>query len=371
MSEELDRLRAELDEIDRKLVEQLAARLSLVARVKQAKRASGVHAFDRAREREVFEMAEARGAELGLPASLVREVMGALLEASHNIQEDDADDMPALERRRFLLVGGRGRMGRLFAGLLERRGHPIDVLEKGDAVEPARVAAADVVMVAVPMTEAAQVVGELAPLVRRDALVCDINSLKGEVCGALASSAGEALGTHPMFGPTVRTLRRQKIVVCRVKPGKISAWLEAELGRMGAELVESDPQTHDRMMGVVQVLTHFGIMVMGRALTHSGLSLGETLRFMSPIYRLEVSMVGRLFSQAAELYREILMSNPHGAAFRELFVAQAGELADIVARGDVEAFMTSFRETSEFFAGFSAEAMALTDQMIETLISRP
>jgi chorismate mutase/prephenate dehydrogenase len=112
-------------------------------------------------------------------------------------------------------------------------------------------------------------------------------------------------------------------------------------------------------------------MVMGGALERSGLSLGDTLRHMSPIYRLEVSMVGRLFSQAPELYREILMSNPHGTAFRELFVMQARELADIVARGDRAAFEARFRETSAFFAEFSGEAMALSDHIIDTIMSRP
>jgi len=198
-----------------------------------------------------------------------------------------------------------------------------------------------------------------------------INSLKREVCSELRACRGEALGTHPMFGPTVGSLRRQKIVVCRVKPGPMSQWLEAELGRMGAELVESDPDTHDRMMAVVQVLTHFGILVMGQALAKSGVPLAETLRYMSPIYRLEVSIVGRLFSQAPELYREILMTNPAGAAYRELFVSEARELAAMIARGDGDAFVARFREASAFFAEFSREAMTLSDQIIDTVMSRP
>jgi prephenate dehydrogenase len=216
----------------------------------------------------------------------------------------------------------------------------------------------------------ARVIATLAPLTREDALLCDVNSLKREACAALAQSRGEALGLHPMFGPTVEQLRRQKIVVCDVKPGPMSLWLRGELALMGAELVEASPDEHDRMMAVVQVLTHFGIMTMGRALTRSGVPLADTLRFMSPIYRLEVSMVGRLFAQQAELYQEIVMKNPEAQHFLQLFVDEATRLAQVIGALDRDDFVARFHETSAYFADFSQEAMALSDRIIATLMAR-
>lgn len=50
------------------------------------------------------------------------------------------------------------------------------------------------------------------------------------------------------------------------------------------------------MMGIVQVLTHFGFIAMGRALKASGSPLAASLPYTSPIYRIELAMVGRLFS---------------------------------------------------------------------------
>jgi prephenate dehydrogenase len=244
-------------------------------------------------------------------------------------------------------------------------------LEQSDPLDADAIEAADAVIVAVPMTEAVRVTRELAPLVRSDALLCDINSLKSEVCDALSESRGEALGSHPMFGPTVGSFRRQKIVLCPVKPGPVGQWLRDELGAMGAELIETEPNTHDRMMAVVQVLTHFGIMVMGRALSSSGIELEQTLQFMSPIYRLELSMIGRLFSQNPRLYREILMANPAGAALRQQFSQRARELADIIDRGDNAAFERYFEDTASYFAEFSSEAMELSDHIIATVMSRP
>lgn len=368
----LESLRGRLDAIDAELVSLLRRRLDVVAEVRDAKRRGGEPAFDRARERMVLDGALARARELGVPQGLVTAVMTAILDASCALQgETAAVDAAETDARRLLIVGGRGRMGRMLASAFSLRGHTVDVLDQGDALDPARVAAADVVIVAVPMTVAVEVARALAPLVRPDALLCDINSTKRDVCAELARSQGEALGTHPMFGPTVRSLRRQKVVVCRVKPGPMSAWLEAELARMGAELVVSDPDAHDRMMSVVQGLTHFGIMVMGATLARSGLPLATTLAYMSPIYRLEVAMVGRLFSQAAELYQEILISNPHAGVLRESFVEEARALAERLARGDRSGFAAEFRATADYFADFAREAMSLTDDVIEVLVRRP
>jgi len=226
------------------------------------------------------------------------------------------------------------------------------------------------VMVAVPMTEAEAVTRALAPLVRADALLCDLNSLKEGVCREMRACPGEAVGLHPMFGPTVGSFRRQKIVVCHVRPGAAGDWLVAELGKMGADIVEADPCEHDRVMAVVQVLTHFGILTMGMALARSGMPLERTLEFMSPIYRLEVSMVGRLFSQSPELYREIVMKNPFGDELRRRFVEQASELERIIGEADAGAFVQRFSETRAYFASFSSEAMALSDQIIDTVMSR-
>jgi chorismate mutase/prephenate dehydrogenase len=366
----LEALRAELDAHDGELLALAAKRLQIVARIREAKQRSGKHLFDRAREQAVFRKAEARASELGLDPAVARGLMGTLVEASHNVQQALVEeDSTAI--RKVLIIGGRGKMGRLFGRLLEERGHHIDVIEQGDPLEAGRISASDVVMVAVPMTEAVEVTTAVAPHVRSDALLCDINSLKREVCAAMQASTGEALGTHPMFGPTVRSLRRQKVVLCTVKPGPMGAWLQAELGRMGAEVVVTEPETHDRTMAVVQVLTHFGIMAMGSALAHSGLELASTLQFTSPIYRLELAMVGRLFSQKPELYREILMTNPEAKHMRDVYAREVGTLTKLLDGTDREGFVTAFEEVAAYFADFSDDAMELSDHIIENIMSRP
>lgn len=295
----------------------------------------------------------------------------ALQEERRRLREPVAGPSLATTKRSICIIGGDGGMGRLFNRLLSARGHEIVVLEKGDdlSTHPA-IETSDVVVVAVPMAVACSVVRQVAPRVREDALLCDVNSLKRDVCEEMKGAAGQSVGFHPMFGPSVQSFHGQKVVVCEVQPGPLASEFVQELALLGAEIVESDAETHDRMMAVVQVLVHFSTIVMGEALKRTGTEIQDSLRFTSPIYRLELAVVGRIFTQNADLYGEILMSNPFGESMRSAYVEAARDIAQIVEDGDRDRFIDEFEAIGEWFRDFGPEAMSLSDYIIEALVSR-
>ncbi len=371
---ELEALRAELDELQHTLLATAARRLEVVRRIGSLKARSQRPVFDRQREREVYARARVVAREVGLDPDVACRLMTTLVESSHDAQESvGRRTRPPDATHRFLVVGGGGRMGKLMCRNLEHRGHTVAILERGDGQDTAElVSGAEIVMISVPMGAAVAVARELAPLIRPDQLLCDINSLKSEVCAAMdASCAGEVVGLHPMFGPTVGTLRRQKVVFCPVRPGPLAAWWKEELGRLGVELVETDPVTHDRMMAVVQVLVHYSTLVMGDALRRTGLDLARSLDFMSPIYRLELAFVGRLFTQDPDLYAEIEMGNPYGDEVRRCFGQAAAALTATIEAGDRAGFRDAFGRVRDYFQDFGDEAMAVSDWIIDTLVARP
>jgi len=364
---DLESLRQELDDLDSRLMAIAARRIQVVRRIGELKAGDDRPVFDRTRERDVYVRARDNAAHAGLDPKVGEALLQTLVEAGHGLQEELQPDS---EAHRFCIVGGGGRMGTRIKRELEGRGHRVDVIEKDDPFSIA--AEADIVMLSVPMARAASVARVIGPYLRSDALLCDVNSLKSEVCAAMAAShSGEILGLHPMFGPSVHTFRRQKVVICKVRPGPLGGWLVAELGRLGMERIEASPEEHDRMMANVQVLTHFSTLVMGDALRRTGVGVRRSLEFTSPIYRLELAFVGRLFAQNPDLYAEIEMSNPHGESVRAGFREAAEELTAILAAGDREAFRARFAEVSAHFEGFDAEAMRLSDLLIDTLAARP
>ncbi|MEC7241965.1 MAG: prephenate dehydrogenase/arogenate dehydrogenase family protein [Myxococcota bacterium] len=367
---DLQALRQELDELDAQLFEAVASRGRIVEAIGRLKRDSGQAVFDRNREKAVAERHRMQGQAAGLTVEESHMISRVVLASSHRLQAEKVSK--ATLTRRFLLIGGRGGMGQMFARELEDRGHVVDILDQGERARlPLAVGASDIVMICVPMAVAVEVAAEVAPLMRPGALLCDINSLKLEICETMGTGAScEVLGLHPMFGPTVSSMLRQKVVVCEVYGGPLGRWLRDELGRMGAELVESDPLTHDRMMAVVQVLVHFNTLVTGEALRLFGADIAESLQFTSPIYRLELAFLGRLFAQNPRLYAEILMRNPLGDRVRSDFLSAAARVNEVVHHGDREAFETLFNQAGESFAQFSTEAMRISDDLISRLVSQ-
>lgn len=379
---DLDRLRGELDAIDRAILDAAARRVAVVREIADAKRSEGDRGprglFDRERERAVYARAEAYARAIGLDPVCARNLLEALVEDSHRVQEAlSIATVRAPESLAFLIVGGQGRMGRRLARELFARGHAVDAYDRDDPRDRAAVvAAADVVVLAVPMEHQEAVARAVGPAVRPDALLCDVNSLKADVCAAMeASCRGEVLGLHPMFGPTVATLRRQKIVACPRRRGPRTERLLAELRAMGAELVEIEPDRHDRVMAIVQVLVHFATLSMGVALRAAsaelGLTLEESLRLTSPIYRLELAFTARLFAQDSALYAEIEMTNPNGAIVRRALRDAVERLAAVADAGDRAAFHRVFEETAAGLSGFASEAMHLSDHVIDALVRRP
>lgn len=371
----LDSLRAQLDVIDREILETIERRFRIVSAIREAKGATKKAIFDRTRERKVFNRWRENAAQLGLSKDLAQKLVQALVDESHRAQSAPLAHagVDREDQKRFLLVGGGGLMGQFFSRLLTSNGHTVEVIEKDDRRDRARIVGdADIVIIGVPMHLACDVAAEIATHVRDDALLCDINSLKHDVCEVMAEHCrGEVLGTHPMFGPTVSSLMRQKVVLCPVRPGPLTEWFSAELGRMGAELIHTDPVTHDRMMAVVQVLVHFRTLVTGDALRRTGVPVEESLRFTSPIYRLELAIVGRLFTQSPELYAEIEMGNPFSGEFRQHFLEAARELTEVISSGDRDEFCSRFGDVARYFEGFAEQAMELSDYLIDRLVEQP
>lgn len=60
-------------------------------------------------------------------------------------------------------------------------------------------------------------------------------------------------------------------------------------------------------MTYIQALRHFSTFANGLHLSKQPIELAQLLALSSPIYRLELAMIGRLFAQDAELYADIIM----------------------------------------------------------------
>ena len=101
-------------------------------------------------------------------------------------------------------------------------------------------------------------------------------------------SKAEVIGLHPMFGPSVRTLEQQTIIVTPARCSKENlSRLTGIFEREGARITITTPEAHDRMMAVVQGLTHFVTLSMAETMRRIGITPADTEPFMSPVYQIE------------------------------------------------------------------------------------
>ena len=270
------------------------------------------------------------------------------------------------------IIGGTGKMGRLFSWVFARAGY--DVLVSGRKTEldaPALVRACDLVIVSVPIRDTVRVINQIAPLFTDDQILCDLTSLKVAPVNAMLKSAAHVIGLHPMFGPTVSSLRHQTIIVCPARVDEeILSPLLSIFRNEGAVCTLSTPEAHDRMMAVVQGLTHFVTLTIAESMRRLDLDITQTQEFTSPVYQIELSLVGRLLSQSPELYADILQKNPYVPEVLAACRASADTLSAIVNSGDPDQFREFFTKNTRHFGDYCTKGQEQTDAIIDCMVRR-
>ncbi|MDP7029813.1 MAG: bifunctional chorismate mutase/prephenate dehydrogenase [Phycisphaerales bacterium] len=373
---ELQTLRDRIDQIDHRFLELLEERHRIVGEVAAVKRTSGVPIKDPGRESALIADRRDRAGRSGLSPEVVESLFRLVLWASRNQQARLHAAVPIdMEPRRVAVIGALGGMGSMFAGLLTDLGHEVLAVDRDTALSVEDAAAsADVTLVCVDIRETEGVIRRAGPHVPEAGLITDVTSTKrGPVAAMLASSSASVIGMHPLFGPRVHSLQGQRIALtpARLHEGTDwMSWLQATLDSAGLTILETTAEDHDRVMAVVQVLTHYSTEVVGRTMRSLGVSIEETLRFTSPIYHLELLMTARHFAQSPDLYSAIQMSNPNTEEVTSAFLKSAEELDALIRTGDAQAFEHAFSEVTDFFGDFASRALSESTHLIDRLVER-
>ena len=270
------------------------------------------------------------------------------------------------------IIGGTGRMGRLFVKVFKKAGYEVLVSGRKTAITSADLAQqCDIVIISVPIHDTVRVIHEIAPLLKTGQLLCDFTSLKVRPVEAMLKSKADVIGLHPMFGPTVKSISRQTIIVCpaRADEARVTGLVNV-FEAQGAVCTIATPEEHDRIVAVVQGLTHFVTLCMADTVRRLGVDLHTTGRFESPVYQIELSLVGRLLSQDPTLYADILQQNPYVPEVLAACQSSAADLARIVEVQDPEQFRVFFEKNSRHLGAYCEEGQKTTDALIECMVNR-
>lgn len=291
---------------------------------------------------------------LGVPGDLIEDVLRRVMRESYILESasDKEHHFKCMkpELGKVVIIGGQGQLGRLFGNLFSLSGYRVETLGQADWPRADEILyGAGLVMVAVPIDVTCQVIDRLGNL-PENCLLVDVTSVKSEpLAHMLAIHQGPVLGLHPMFGPDVASLAKQVIVCCQGREPAASQWLLEQMTIWGARLQQVEARAHDEAMTFIQALRHFATFAYGWHLSREQANIDRLLALSSPIYRLELAMVGRLFAQDPHLYADIILSSPQNLAMIRRYYQNFGEALGLLERGDREGFIEAFSQVSGFF----------------------
>jgi prephenate dehydrogenase len=270
------------------------------------------------------------------------------------------------------IIGGTGRMGTFFSKVFSDAGHEVFSAGRNTRITPRDIARqCELVILSVPIRETVGVIDSIAPLLSEEQIIGDLTSLKVRPVEAMLKSKAQVIGMHPMFGPSATSLLRQTIVVTPARcDTPVLERILAIFRDQGARITMTTPEEHDRIMAVVQGLTHFVTLVMADTMRRMNTSPQDTLPFMSPVYRMEMNLAGRLLSQDPGLYSDMLRMNPYIPPVLAACLESHENIAESVTGDNVTQFADIFRMNSEYFGDYRETALVETDYLIESMVKK-
>ncbi|MEA3323045.1 MAG: prephenate dehydrogenase/arogenate dehydrogenase family protein [Patescibacteria group bacterium] len=267
------------------------------------------------------------------------------------------------------IIGGNGQMGQKFANAFLANGYDVLTADIDTQLTNKEVAAkGDVVIITVPIHTTMDVIDEIVPVMKEDAMLTDFTSVKTLPMEKMknANSTVTIVGGHPLFGPTTDFMH-QHFILCHGQGENYVVWYEKFLTSLGLKVLEMTQEEHDKQMATIQCLTHFSTLSLGSALEKMDYDLEKGERISTPVYLMRLYGVGRILAQDSDLYADMQIYNPYAKEVIQMYKESVDELFQTVKDGDTQAFHDIFEKSKKYFGVVAERSMKVTDKLIKVL----
>lgn len=318
MNSNLIDFRKQIDQCDTELIQLLAKRFAITARVGELKKHQNLKSIDPKREQRQFKRIESLATENGISPDLASKLLRNIIDqviVEHEAIKHSASIRPVNPRVSFGIIG-MGDFGKLSKKHLSEwcKVECFDLKTK-DSIE--KVMGCEFVILAVPLSALKNVLIQIKPLLRTNTTLIDVCSVKqkpAEIYKNILPHHKNVVLTHPMFGPqsAANGLRGHTIIFCNQNAASkaVQKFCQEVLG---LRVVRIPAVEHDQIMANMHALTFF----VARGLNNLGL---KPSKFQAPSFQMLLDLVDLDKAHSQELFETVECGNPNAATVRENFI---------------------------------------------------
>lgn len=366
-NEELNRLRGEVADYDRRILQLIAERLETTKAIGEIKRKEGLPIRDFRVEVDVLRRAREIALTIGLDERVAEEISERLMAAAVQTQSELPQVVHSGPRKRVHVVGGHGRMGSWLTRFFESQGHRISVTDPtpGPFSEHQRsledaASDSDVLVLATNLSATPDILGGLLPLIPKDRspLIFDIASLKAGLVQPLRKACEDGFRTtslHPMFAPGAALLHGRAVLVCDAGHREATEEAKSLFAETALGLYEVPLEEHDKVMTVVLGLSHLTNLIFGRAVSKAGFPFDLLGRIASTTFAKQVKTAAEVAEENPALYHEIQYFNGDTEGMLADLESSLKEFCEAARSENGDRFAQLMAETSAYLkAGTSS-----------------
>ncbi|MCK5311649.1 MAG: prephenate dehydrogenase/arogenate dehydrogenase family protein [Desulfobacteraceae bacterium] len=287
----------------------------------------------------------------------------------NNNLNSDLKSNPINTNCKIGIIGGQGVMGKWLANFFKTYGYSVEISDLNTKLSNFKIAEnCKIIILSTPIDQAIKISKQIGKNLRSDQVLMDICSQKEDILSAMLEySNSEVVGTHPMFGPSIASVKNQNIVLCRGRGDNGFLWLKDLFSKAGANVTILNAAEHDKNMAIVQSLTHFISICFAKTLQKMGIHPKDIFNTSTPVFKINSDIIGRLFAQDPDLYATLIGSNKYADQCINLFSESFKETKENLIAGTHDTATKYIAETGDFLGNYKKEAMDRSNKFLNVI----
>ncbi len=276
-----------------------------------------------------------------------------------------------MTQKKITIIGGSGGMGKVFGRYFKHHGFEVTLHARNEerlkdvATELSvnyefslerSVKQADIVMVTIPIKSTPEIIKNIGPYLKENALIFDITSIKKSVFEALEDLKNKfpvnCISLHPMFGPGIKDMKNYVMLVLKIGgTDKYEIIINdlLELFRSdGMIITETSPDIHDKRVALTLGVPHMLNILFLNLLKNADEPLNELTKYTGTTFLLQKVFAESIIQREMEMFGEIQMENQQFLTILKTFEKLVISYRKLIENKDMKGFSEIFSQGLDY-----------------------